>query len=42
MTKGGVVTLVIWGTVLFNKSELSKVNNEIQRRTSIRTITIQP
>jgi len=42
VTKGGVDTLVIWGTVLFNKSELSKVNNEIQRRSSIRTINIQP
>jgi len=41
LTKGGIVTLVIWGSVLFNKSELSKVNNEIQRRSSVRTISIQ-
>jgi len=41
LTKGGIVTLVIWGSVLFNKSELSKVNDEIQRRSSVRTISIQ-
>ena len=38
ITKGGLVTLVIWGTVFFNKSELNKVNNEIKRRSSIKTI----
>ncbi|MCK8117362.1 hypothetical protein MTF68_07290 [Pseudoalteromonas sp. 2CM37A] len=42
ITRGGVVTLVIWGTVLFNKSELAKVNDEIKRRSSIRTISLKP
>lgn len=41
LSKGGLVTFVIWGVVLFNKSELSKVNDEIKRRSSLRTINVQ-
>jgi hypothetical protein len=32
MTKGGLVMLVIWGAVAFNKAELNKVNKEISNR----------
>lgn len=38
LTKGGLVTIVVWGTVFFNKSELNEVNSEIKRRSSINTI----
>jgi hypothetical protein len=33
MSKGGMVMLVIWGAVAFNKTELDKVNKEIGNRT---------
>lgn len=32
MSRGGIVMLVIWGAVAFNKSELNKVNEEISNR----------
>lgn len=38
MTRGALVAIVIWGSVYFNKLELAKVNQEIQRRTVIRSI----
>ncbi|WP_432463909.1 MULTISPECIES: hypothetical protein [unclassified Agarivorans] len=37
LAKGGIVMLVIWGTVAFNKSELNKVRKEINNRTVMLT-----
>ncbi|XPF93644.1 hypothetical protein ACM9HF_16705 [Colwellia sp. RE-S-Sl-9] len=37
MTRGGVVTLVLWGAFLFNSSELEKVNQEITNRSQLKT-----
>ncbi|WP_432456204.1 hypothetical protein ACRRS0_09750 [Agarivorans sp. QJM3NY_29] len=37
LAKGGIVMLVIWGTVAFNKSELNKVSKEINNRTVMLT-----
>ena len=33
INKGGLLLLIIWGSLAFNKSELNKVNKEIKRRT---------
>jgi hypothetical protein len=32
MSKGGILMLVVWGAVAFNKAELTKVNKEINNR----------
>lgn len=32
MSRGGILMLVIWGAVAFNKAELNKVNKEINNR----------
>ncbi len=35
--KGGLATLVIWGAIYFNKTELNKANREISRRSKLNT-----
>ena len=40
MTKGGVVTLVLWGAFFFNNSELEKVNAEITNRSQLKTSSV--
>jgi len=37
VSRGGWVSLVIWGSVLFNLQELNKTNAEILRRTVLKT-----
>jgi len=37
VSRGGWVSLVIWGSVLFNLQELNKVNSEILRRSVLQT-----
>ena len=37
MTKGGIVTLVLWGALYFNSSELEKVNKEITNRSQLKS-----
>lgn len=37
MSKGGLVTLVIWGSLLFNNSELNKANVEIANRSQLKS-----
>lgn len=37
VSRGGWVSLVIWGSVLFNLQELNKVNAEILRRSVLQT-----
>ncbi|MBL1415647.1 MAG: hypothetical protein COB27_002035 [Moritella sp.] len=40
LSKGGWVTLIIWGAVIFNSSELSKVNTELANRTTLNTSSL--
>ena len=35
MTKGGIATLVLWGALYFNNSELRKANKEIANRSQL-------
>lgn len=37
MTKGGVATLVLWGALYFNNSELGKASKEIAHRSQLKT-----
>ena len=37
ITKGGVVTLVIWGALFMNSSELGKANKEIANRSQLKS-----
>jgi len=35
ISKGGIVTFVLWGSLLFNLSELHKVNTELDNRSTL-------
>jgi hypothetical protein len=37
MTKGGIATLVLWGALYFNNSELGKANKEITNRSQLKS-----
>lgn len=37
MTRGGVATLVLWGALYFNNSELRKANAEIANRSQLKS-----
>lgn len=37
MSRGGLATVIIWGTVFMNKSELNKANEELARRYQLNT-----
>lgn len=36
-TRGGLVTIVLWGTLIFNKAELHKANKEVLNRSKLKS-----
>ncbi len=40
ISKGGIVTFALWGSLLFNLSELHKVNTELKNRITLNKSTL--